>query len=786
MSTSFSIIIPTYNASKFISDCLDSIVSQNLSSSDIEVILVDDFSADNTCSIVQRYYDIIPNLKLVELSTNTGPGIARNEGLKVATNQWVIFLDSDDELKDNGIRTLQQFINNQKSPSLDVVGFDWAESQKSEKNLKSSQRIGRRDNVYFSHQHKLIEAYLSHRMDGSVIFTAMKRSLLVESNMKFDSGLHEDVDFIFNVYFNASDIRYFDHIIYLKRNHRTSIINTISEAHVEGYLRAWNTILNILKNAKLTSAVKDRYLAAYHYGTIGVIATRIREIARQRSSATNIHPLFSALWLFSQEKRKSKEFVETLKNCKTLYGNLCRLFFDKMDEKSLSETEKVETICTQISQLDGKSWSCTDLQHSVFMRSNEVRTCCKRFFVDGEMRGDVKLFDVTDGSEKSLGSREILEAKRELHQKINAGISNPCEGCSFLEFKKWDTLNKLDIHYLSLEYHSVCNLKCTYCSDEYYGGEKQKYDIEGSIEKFIEDEALQNCALVVWGGGEPVLGKGFEKITGMLAEKIPNVQQRVLSNSVKHSPAIDILLIENRGQLITSIDAGTTETFENIRGRDYLHRVCSNLKDYSEVNNKKITIKYIFTENNDSENEVRSFVTLMKSYSLQNCVFQISGDFKKEHVSIESATSMVLMFGLLKQLGCSAIYFDELLWHRLGDIFALNSPDYVNRLHNLTGFEFIATAKKYPRVIVWGAGQQAKYLVSKSHFFEQAEIAYFVDATPNKIGSVYFDKEVKCPSVLKESDLPIVIAAVQGYALIVEQFNKLGIDQNRLVNELII
>jgi hypothetical protein len=496
--------------------------------------------------------------------------------------------------------------------------------------------------------------------------------------------------------------------------------------------------------------------------------------------------LFLVLYAYFKAQNNNSEFVEALSNCKTLYGNVCRLFFKHMKDDKLTMTAKSNTIISDVKGLEGKSWSCIDLQHSVFMRSDEVRTCCKRFFVDGEMRGDVKLFDVENDSNEVLDSKRVLDAKRELHQKINSGISNPCDGCSFLEFKEWDAFNQLDIQYLSLEYHSVCNLKCTYCSDEYYGGEKPKYDIEGSIETFIDDGALDNCALVVWGGGEPVLGKGFESLTSLLAAKIPSMQQRILSNAVKRSPAIEKILLNNRGQLVTSIDAGTAATFEHIRGRDYLDRVCTNLKYYSAVNNTKITIKYIFTENNDSQVEVRAFVATMKDYSLQDCVFQISGDFKKEHVSIGSATSMVLMFGLLKQLGCSAIYFDELLWHRLGDVFAINNPDYVTHLHNLTGFAFIATPEKYPRVIVWGAGQQAKYLVSKSHFFEHSEIVYFVDATPSKIGSKYLGKDVRSPAELVNSELPIVIAAVQGYALIVEQFKKLGISPGRLVTDLII
>lgn len=786
MTATFSIIIPTHNSEGFIEDCLNSIARQKISCSDIEVILVDDFSRDNTCSIALNFKKLIPNFTIIKLQKNGGPGVARNEGIRTASNEWIIFLDSDDELAQNSISSLQKYIHEKNMQSLDVIGYDWIASNKSEKNLNSSPRIGRRDSTYFVDKDTIVDAYLSHRMDGSVIYSAIKKSILIDHAIRFHSGLHEDVDFIFNVYFKARSISFFNCAFYIKRNHKNSIINSISEAHIEGYLRAWKTIHKIIIGAEITQDLAARYISTYHYGTIGAIATRVREIVRHKALDGNPSALFSVLYDYCQGLKNNVEFIATVNDCKTLYGNVCNSFYKIMGNSELSESDKAKMIYSEVGNLDGKSLSCTDLQHSVFLRHDEVRTCCKRFFVDGEMRGDVKLFDFTNDSNESLNSKKILKAKRELHQKINSGISNPCDGCSFLEFKKWDSLNKLDIQYLSLEYHSVCNLKCSYCSEEYYGGEKPKYDIEESISTLVKDDALTNCALIVWGGGEPILGKGFDNISSMMAKKLPHAQQRVLSNSVKRSSAIDKLLLDNQGQLITSIDAGKPDTFEKIRGKNHLQRVCKNLKSYSEINNTRVTIKYIFTEDNDSQDEVRAFVALMREYALQNCAYQISGDFKKEHISLGSAMSMVLMFGLLKQLGCQSIYFDELLWHRLGDVFALNSPDYINKLHALTGFKFIASSKKYPNVIVWGAGQQAKYLVSKSDFFKQTEIAYFVDATPTKIGSKYLGKDVKSPSMLQQSTLPIVIAAVQGYALIVEQFKELGISQDRLVSELII
>lgn len=85
-----SIIIPTFNRENKIINALDSIPRR----SDIEVIVIDDSSTDNTVKILKEYKGL--NLKIIKLTNNGGPGKARNYGLGVMQGEWFTFLDSDD------------------------------------------------------------------------------------------------------------------------------------------------------------------------------------------------------------------------------------------------------------------------------------------------------------------------------------------------------------------------------------------------------------------------------------------------------------------------------------------------------------------------------------------------------------------------------------------------------------------------------------------------------------------------------------------------------------------
>lgn len=100
----FSIIIPVYNAEKTLKKCLDSICIQSFAN--YEVILIDDGSTDQSFSICKSYESRNEKFR-VHHQQNSGPSIARNVGLQLATGKWICFVDSDDSIEASYLQDIQ-------------------------------------------------------------------------------------------------------------------------------------------------------------------------------------------------------------------------------------------------------------------------------------------------------------------------------------------------------------------------------------------------------------------------------------------------------------------------------------------------------------------------------------------------------------------------------------------------------------------------------------------------------------------------------------------------------
>lgn len=89
-----SVILPVYNASRYLECCVDSILNQSLSS--IEIICVNDCSTDNSLEILHRLREKDDRIIIIEQSVNLGAGAARNVGMEAARGEYLSFLDADD------------------------------------------------------------------------------------------------------------------------------------------------------------------------------------------------------------------------------------------------------------------------------------------------------------------------------------------------------------------------------------------------------------------------------------------------------------------------------------------------------------------------------------------------------------------------------------------------------------------------------------------------------------------------------------------------------------------
>lgn len=108
-----SIIMPVFNAEKYLRDSLESIVNQSIGVENLEVIIVNDASTDSSADIIDEFSDKFPNFKPIHLSENTGgPFGPRNIALKYVTSDYVMFLDADDTYTPTACEVLYDAISN--------------------------------------------------------------------------------------------------------------------------------------------------------------------------------------------------------------------------------------------------------------------------------------------------------------------------------------------------------------------------------------------------------------------------------------------------------------------------------------------------------------------------------------------------------------------------------------------------------------------------------------------------------------------------------------------------
>lgn len=212
-----SIIIPMYNAEKYIANCLDSIFGSDLPAEDYEVVVVNDGSKDKGPEIVAEYMKQHPNLSYYS-QENQGQSTARNNGIKVAKGEYVWCVDADDAVESR----LQVVINNIGSFNgidifailMKVVWPDHEEMGSENKALQHNQIMTGRDAVINGYE------------PASVCAFFIRRNFIISHNLFFKVGItHQDVELTYRLMSNASKV-YFSNFVcyqYLKRNESTSV-----------------------------------------------------------------------------------------------------------------------------------------------------------------------------------------------------------------------------------------------------------------------------------------------------------------------------------------------------------------------------------------------------------------------------------------------------------------------------------------------------------------------------------------------------------------------------------
>lgn len=228
-----SIVIPVYNVKKYVKKCLKSLINGIGTRKFVEVIIVDDGSTDGSEVIVDEYQKR-SNFKVFH-KQNGGLSDARNYGLSKTNGEYVIFIDSDDEVDSNLFGDL---LDNILKSNSDVLLWD-AKIIDEESNF-----INSKDNEYYTHRGLVnMEVYdgiaaISHQLNNHFDFVttvwlgAYKKSFLIENQLYFEKDLlHEDELWTTKALLLSQTVEYYNSPIYLYRQRSNSIMNSQAKSY---------------------------------------------------------------------------------------------------------------------------------------------------------------------------------------------------------------------------------------------------------------------------------------------------------------------------------------------------------------------------------------------------------------------------------------------------------------------------------------------------------------------------------------------------------------------------
>ena len=200
-----SVVIPVYNAEKYLAKCLDSIFIQ---SGPFEVIAINDGSTDSSLKILQQYAKKHSNMKVID-QQNQGVSAARNAGINTAKNKYIIFVDSDDWLEANAFALVRKKLKKDKPDILiydyyDVYDRQWVKDTRGEETaleVPEENKFPKRDLdklVLFSPFHaKDSISDLYYYGGSSVIHNAFLKKFLTDNNLQFSNEIKTTEDLIF-------------------------------------------------------------------------------------------------------------------------------------------------------------------------------------------------------------------------------------------------------------------------------------------------------------------------------------------------------------------------------------------------------------------------------------------------------------------------------------------------------------------------------------------------------------------------------------------------------------
>lgn len=252
-----SIIIPVYNCEKYISKCINSIIN-SYKHDDLEVIIVNDGSKDNSEEIIKMFMKKDKRIKMIN-KKNSGPSAARNRGILEARGYYLMFVDADDFLDKD---TLMKFRNILISKKYDTIIFNYKKCNRDDQ-VKKNESIFTDDYVYYKkNKREIYKKLVSTSVLNHPVAKFYSSEIIKNNNIYFKEDIRVGEDRIFNMkyfYYSQKGI-YKDLYLYKYRYNPESLTKTfniskfsdLKQTHIYRmeYIKKYNLKKNIKNSAE--------------------------------------------------------------------------------------------------------------------------------------------------------------------------------------------------------------------------------------------------------------------------------------------------------------------------------------------------------------------------------------------------------------------------------------------------------------------------------------------------------------------------------------------------------
>lgn len=291
-----SVIIPMFNAERFIEQTLDSLLAQTLK--DFEVIIVDDCSTDLSGEVVENFMDAFAaegiRLHLLESPTNSGaPSFPRNVGIQFACGKYVAFLDSDDLLTPTALEELATLA---EETSADVVHTEtfFTLFEDGDVEIYEGKNLPHLTEATFETTDiaQRVVNWVSHSYNWESVTMFCRRDFLVANQIYFPRMTNnEDMVFSFSILCAAEKFLRAPNVTYVYRQRSDSLSHKLPTAPAE-YVHKWLRVLNDGLNEFAKVMASAKFFSEHREYRRAVLNFFYREVARAFPPIYAKHPDF--------------------------------------------------------------------------------------------------------------------------------------------------------------------------------------------------------------------------------------------------------------------------------------------------------------------------------------------------------------------------------------------------------------------------------------------------------------------------------------------------------------